>query len=82
MSGSRHQPIQHVCLKRLKKRWISMLEAGRKNGQGRFAWSDGSMYEGGFVDNDINGHGVYQWGDGRKYTGQWVKNRMHGTEAQ
>lgn len=55
---------------------------GRKNGQGRFAWSDGSMYEGGFVDNDINGHGVYQWGDGRKYTGQWVKNRMHGTEAQ
>lgn len=23
-------------------------QAGRKNGKGRFAWSDGSMYEAGF----------------------------------
>lgn len=32
---------------------------GKKNGQGKIKFADGSSYEGGFEMNDINGSGRY-----------------------
>ena len=37
------------------------------------------MYNGEFLDNNIDGFGTYTWSDGRVYTGQWKKYKMHGT---
>jgi hypothetical protein len=36
----------------------------KKQGRGKFIWSDGSSYEGQFYDNNIEGEGVYIWSDG------------------
>ena len=32
-----------------------------KHGKGKFQWSDGSKYDGEFIDNNIEGAGVYIW---------------------
>ena len=42
---------------------------GKKEGQGKYTWADGSIYEGEWLDNRINGSGIYIWKDGRKYYG-------------
>lgn len=42
---------------------------GKKEGQGKYIWADGSIYEGEWLDNRINGSGIYIWKDGRKYYG-------------
>ena len=40
---------------------------GKKNGQGRLTFADGSVYNGTFKMNEICGSGTYQWSDGKKY---------------
>ena len=39
---------------------------------GRYIWTDGRKYEGGYQDDKKHGHGVFFWPDGAKYDGQWV----------
>jgi hypothetical protein len=36
---------------------------GKKYGKGKFTWSDGSYYEGDFVDGNFHGYGVYYFHD-------------------
>ena len=36
---------------------------GKKHGQGKFQWADGSTYDGQFIDNNIHGCGIYVWAD-------------------
>jgi len=50
---------------------------GKKNGKGVFSWWDGSKYEGGFKDNNLEGYGHYFW-ENRHYKGDWVNNKMEG----
>jgi len=38
---------------------VGEYKDGRKCGQGRFTWTDGSVYEGEFYDNNINGRGIF-----------------------
>lgn len=42
-----------------------MYKDGKKHGYGKYVWSDGSYYEGDWIDNKICGRGVYTWNDGR-----------------
>jgi hypothetical protein len=53
-----------------------MYSLGRKEGIGRYVWSDGSNYAGHWKDNMIVSYGIYHWLDGRCYEGEWVKNNM------
>ena len=36
------------------------------------------MYQGEFLNNEIDGRGRYEWKDGKVYEGQWSHNLMHG----
>jgi hypothetical protein len=44
-----------------------MYENGMKQGKGRFLWSDNSVYEGEFFNNNMHGKGKNIWPDGRIY---------------
>jgi len=44
-----------------------MYDEGKKQGKGRYQWSDGSFYDGDWAQNTINGFGEYFWSDGRVY---------------
>jgi len=51
------------------------------SGQGRQAWSDGRIYEGGFSEGVFDGHGKMEWqtAQGRlSYEGQYEKDVKHG----
>jgi hypothetical protein len=39
---------------------------GKKNGKGKFSWSDGSYYEGDFVDGLFEGYGTYYFKENDK----------------
>ena len=55
-------------------------------GQGKYYFEDGKVYEGGFVTDQRDGHGTLRWlagsvicrPDGRMYVGQWKAGKMHG----
>lgn len=52
---------------------------GRKEGQGRYEWPDGSYYEGGFLDSKFDGYGVYYFAEsGKIYEGQFQENLFQG----
>ena len=55
-----------------------ILKIGKKQGKGKFFWTDGSQYEGQFSNNNIHGIGTYTWADGRNYKGEWKNNKMDG----
>jgi hypothetical protein len=44
---------------------------GKKEGLGKFSWSDGAVYEGEFRANNIDGYGKYTWPDNKFYQGYW-----------
>merc|ERR1712107_885863 len=52
---------------------------GYRHGKGQFCWADGSIYDGDFVENDIDGDGHYTWSNNCEFKGQWRRNQMHGT---
>ena len=41
-------------------------------------WSDGTVYQGDYVNNKKQGYGVYIWPNGKKYLGNWINNEPHG----
>ncbi len=54
------------------------LSGDCKNGQGIFAYPDGSKYEGQFVNSKFEGMGVFYFANGDKYEGQFKENYPHG----
>ncbi len=54
------------------------FRAGKKNGRGRFTWTDGSYYEGEFRDNELEGEGTYRATDGKVHKGLWANSMMNG----
>jgi len=48
------------------------------NGEGSFAWSDGSTLKGTFLNGVAQGDGVYNFADGRRYEGQFKDSKANG----
>jgi len=48
------------------------------NGQGAFAWPDGSRYEGEWLEGLPSGRGKYVWPDGCCYEGEWLQGLPNG----
>ena len=43
-----------------------------------YKFTDGSTYEGHWVENVRQGHGVFIWKSGAKYEGMWKADKKHG----
>lgn len=54
------------------------LKGDCKNGPGVFAYSDGSKYEGAFINGKFEGAGTFYFANGDVYTGQFKANFPHG----
>lgn len=54
------------------------LSGDCKNGQGVFAYPDGSKYEGAFVNGKFEGQGAFYFSNGDHYVGQFRENYPHG----
>ena len=52
-------------------------EKGKKQGQGKYVWKDGSYYEGDFKADNIEGEGVY-FSKNCTFRGQFRENVKHG----
>ena len=46
------------------------MKYGKMNGQGKYVWKDGTIYEGDIVRNELTGHGTFLWPDGSSYLGE------------
>ncbi len=52
-------------------------------GKGRYIWENGIVFEGDFLNNEINGSGKYTWpssygGRSSTYEGEVFKGKRHG----
>lgn len=54
--------------------------AGNCNdGEGRFIYSNGTIYDGHFASGLADGFGICYYSDGDIYSGQWKEHKSHGT---
>ncbi|XP_053546327.1 MORN repeat-containing protein 1 [Bombina bombina] len=52
---------------------------GKKHGQGKLFFKDGSYYEGDFMDGEITGNGLRYWASsGNTYSGEFENGELHG----
>lgn len=58
---------------------IGCITGDCENGEGSFAYADGSKYEGTFRDGKIDGQGTWVYPSGEKYVGGFKENFMHGS---
>jgi hypothetical protein len=61
-----------------KSLYTGPFKEGLKQGQGKYAWQNGSSYEGAFNADNIEGEGKYISADGSVYQGQFKNNLKHG----
>lgn len=62
------------------ERYVGEWKNDAMNGQGKYFFTSGSVYEGCFVNNLFEGYGTYSFPDGVKaYKGYWRNNKMHGS---
>ncbi|XP_054289764.1 MORN repeat-containing protein 3-like [Macrosteles quadrilineatus] len=54
------------------------FKSGKRHGQGRMWFADGSFYDGTWVDNMKNGLGLFVYPNGNRYEGDWRANQKHG----
>jgi len=54
------------------------LKGDCKDGQGVFAYADGSKYDGQFINGQIDGFGTFHFVNGDKYIGSFKKGHSHG----
>ena len=51
---------------------------GKRCGQGKCTWSDGSSYEGEWKHGFRHGKGVFNSREGTRYDGEWINDIRHG----
>ncbi|KAL7449741.1 hypothetical protein ACHAWC_001772 [Mediolabrus comicus] len=51
---------------------------GLRNGHGKYAWTDGSVYEGDWLADKMHGKGKFTWANGDVYDGEFQDNSRNG----
>ena len=61
-------------------RYEGFKRGGKRNGLGKFFYSEGSCYDGEWKDNKMNGYGILTYPNGAKaYEGYWKDDEFEGT---
>ena len=60
------------------EKYVGTMEQGRMHGRGQYLYSDGSVFDGQWVDNRMHGGGVFTFANGNKYTGDFVDDAKEG----
>ena len=54
-----------------------MFDEGLKNGQGKYFWDNGDLYDGQWSNNMINGRGSFHYEkSGETYVGDWIFGKI------
>lgn len=59
-------------------KYEGFMKNGKRDGNGKYTWADGSVYEGGYKDDMKQGEGTYRWADGSSYTGSFYNDVKDG----
>ena len=51
---------------------------GKKNGRGKYTWTNGDVYDGNWVDGKRTGKGRITWSNGDTYEGEWKDGKLCG----
>ena len=55
------------------------MKGKKRHGQGTYTWGDdGTIYTGGWVNNEMSGHGETTFKNGNKYIGSFFRNNIDG----
>lgn len=55
-----------------------MIRDNKRNGKGRYTWTDGNIYDGDWVDDCKKGKGRFDWDNGDAYQGEYLDDRRQG----
>ncbi|XP_020213539.1 phosphatidylinositol 4-phosphate 5-kinase 7 [Cajanus cajan] len=58
--------------------YIGKIKGILPHGKGKYKWSDGTVYEGDWVDGKMTGKGLITWPTGAKYEGEFSGGYLHG----
>lgn len=58
--------------------YIGKFKGILPHGNGKYTWSDGSVYEGDWIDGKMTGKGIIIWPSGAKYEGEFSGSYLHG----
>ncbi|OQR89361.1 transmembrane protein, partial [Thraustotheca clavata] len=58
------------------EKYVGSWQKDQMDGQGRYEFASGAVYEGEFKVNLFTGEGTYRWSDGAWYKGQWRDNNQ------
>jgi hypothetical protein len=58
---------------------MSTISGDTENGFGKYQWSSGKTYEGGWAGGKRHGEGILKWSSGHGFEGQWKNGKKHGT---
>ena len=53
-------------------------EKDKRNGEGKFKYSDDSVYQGSWIGNRRHGKGIMNYANGAVYEGQWKEDQKCG----
>ncbi len=59
-------------------RYIGDLKEWKMHGRGKYIGANGAVYEGTFVEGNLNGYGVAIWANGTRYVGTFRNWALHG----
>ena len=54
------------------------IEGNCESGEGKFLYSDNSIYQGSFLNNKANGFGLCTYSNGNYYKGEWKNHTFEG----
>jgi len=63
----------------LKKLYEGDWENDMKHGKGYEILTNGSRYEGGYLNGKAEGFGIFTWPNGEVYEGEWKNGLKHGS---
>lgn len=58
--------------------YLGCFSKGRREGKGKFQWSNGEVYDGEWKDNKKSGSGIWKGPNNLSYVGEWQHDSIEG----